>query len=240
MDRLDDVTSCIYNVPIFQRLPAEDVVKLQRAMVHRRLAPGEACARAGEALQHLIVVHVGTLRLSRVGAGGREQVLRELGPGEFYGEAGLFADAVNEGDLIAATEAEACVLERAAVQQVLAGAPEMTLPLLEALARRLFEAERTVGELALYDVGRRLAAALLRQAAAAAGLDAFGAEVLLRGEASFQLTGSWAQLATKLGTTPESLSRRLNALVDRGLVRVEGRTVVIVDAAALRDTLYDD
>lgn len=235
---MQDVTSCIYNVPIFKQLPRESVVQLQRVMVHRTLEAGETWARAGDVIEHLVVVHVGRLRLSRVATGGREQVLRELGPGEFYGEIGLFADVIGEGDLVAVQDTEACVLDRDAVHNVLRESPHMTFPLVRTLARRLFEAERTVGELALYDVGQRLTAELLRQAAAAAGLHAPGADVRLEGEASFELPFSWAQLATKLGTTPESLSRRLSALSGSELIRVQGRRVVIADVDALRDTLF--
>lgn len=235
---MGDVTSCIYNVPIFRGLPEPSVAKLRRAMTHRRLEPGTAWIRAGDGVRHLIVVHVGLLRLVRIAASGREQVLRELGPGDFYGELSLFADAVGDGDLVAVAPTEACILDRDAVQKVLADGPEMTLPLLDALARRLFAAERTVAELALYDVGQRLAAELLRLAAAEQRLDALGAEVQLRGEASFSLAGSWAQIAVKLGTTPESLSRRLNALVDAGLIQLKGRRVIILDADSLRETLY--
>lgn len=238
MDGVTDVTSCIFNVPIFQALPSDGVTQLQRAMVHRRLQLGEVAARAGDVMEHLIVVHVGRLRLLRVSPSGREQVLRELGPGEFYGEIGLFADIVHEGDLVAAEDAEACVLGRAAVQDVLARWPNMALSLVRALAERLFLAEQAVGELALYDVGRRLAAELLRQAARSQGMTALGADVLLRGPVTFALSGSWAQMATKLGTTPESLSRRLGELQDAGVVQIVGRRVTIPQAEALQETLF--
>lgn len=235
---MPEVTSCIYNVPIFKELPEEHVRRLQRVMIHRRLQPGDVCVYAGDKVEHLYVVHRGLLRLSRIGVSGREQVLRQLGPGEFYGEISLFAEVISEGDLVAAVETEACVLERAEVQAVLQTAPHMTMPLVQALARRLFEAERAIGELALYDVGQRLAAELLRRAAVAAGLEAIGADVLLSGAARFQLPFSWAQLATKLATTPESLSRRLSGLSAEGLVDVSGRDVVIHDVEKLRELLF--
>lgn len=236
---MHEVTSCIYNVPIFKQLPEEHVRRLQRVMVHRHLQPGDVCVRAGNTVEHLFVVHRGSLRLSRIGGSGREQVLRELGPGEFYGEISLFAEVISEGDLVAASETEACVLERSAVQSVLHAAPHMTMPLVQALARRLFEAERAIGELALYDVGQRLAAELLRQAAEAAGLEAIGADVLLSGTVRFRLPLSWAQLATKLATTPESLSRRLSSFGAEGLIGVNGRDVVIHDVEKLREWLFD-
>ncbi len=100
----------------------------------------------------------------------------------------------------------------------------MSLALVEALARRLVEAERTIGELALLDVGQRLASELLRLSKANSG-----------GQATFELPFSWAELASRLATTPESLSRRLRQLVDAGIVAVDGRTVTV----AMRTRLYE-
>src|SRR5690625_2800634 len=45
---MGDITSCIYNVPIFRALPPDSVRNLQRAMVHRPLQAGETCARSGD------------------------------------------------------------------------------------------------------------------------------------------------------------------------------------------------
>lgn len=219
------VHTCIYRVPIFQSLPDESIVRLGAAMHHRHLLPGESVVRMGEPVTSLIVVASGLLRLSRSSRSGREQVLRELGPGQFFGEMALFTDITAEGDLIAATETHACVLEKTAVQDVLKSEPHLAVGLVQAIAQRLAEAERTIGDLALLDVGERLAAELLRLAEAAeAG----------SGGVAFELPVTWAQLATKLGTTPESLSRRLTRLAKEGLVQVDGRRVVVPDLDALR------
>lgn len=221
---MTDIRSCIHRVPIFQVLPGDNVLRLQRAMHHKRLMPGEIAVSAGDPVDHLIVVADGLLKLTRVSRSGREQVVRELGPGEFFGEMGLFTPMVAEADLVAVSETDACLLRRDAVEEELAGSPEVALALVEALAKRLAEAERTIGELALLDVGQRLASELLRQSQARGGEGA-----------SFELPFSWAELANRLATTPESLSRRLRRLVDDGIVHVTGRTVVVRDADALFD-----
>lgn len=219
---MTDVRSCIYEVPIFQVLPEANVLRLQRAMHHKRLEPGEVIVAAGDAVDHLIVIANGLLKLTKVSRSGREQVVRELGPGQFFGEMGLFTPIVAEADLVAVTETDACLLRRDAVEVELANSPDVALALVEALARRLVEAERTIGELALLDVGQRLASELLRLSKANSG-----------GQATFELPFSWAELASRLATTPESLSRRLRQLVDAGIVAVDGRTVTVRDADAL-------
>lgn len=198
-------------------------------MHHRHLQAGELIVSAGEPVTSLIVVARGLLRLSRTSKSGREQVLRELGPGEFFGEMALFTEVESEGDLVAVSETHACVLERTAVQEELQRAPQLAIPLVQEVAKRLAEAERTIGDLALLDVGERLAAELLRLAESIGEPQEDGL--------SFSLPVPWSQMATKLGTTPESLSRRLKSFSQQGLVRVEGRSVLIPDLQALRDIL---
>lgn len=219
---MTDIRSCIHRVPIFQVLPGDNVLRLQHAMYHKRLVPGEIIVATGDAVDHLIVVANGRLKLTRVSSSGREQVVRELGPGEFFGEMGLFTPITAEADLVAVSETDACLLRRDAVEAELAGSPEVALALVEALAKRLAEAERTIGEIALLDVGQRLASELLRQSRA-------------NGQESpaFELPFSWAELASRLATTPESLSRRLRKLVDDGIVYVDGCTVTVLDIDAL-------
>lgn len=177
---------------------------------------------AGQPVEHLVVVADGLLKLARISRSGREQVVRELGPGQFFGEMALFTPMEAEADLVAVRETNACLLRRGAVGEELASSPDVALALVEALAQRLAEAERTIGDIALLDVGQRLAMELFRFGRAGG-----------RRRNTFQLPYSWAELAARLATTPESLSRRLRRLVDENIVQVDGRTVTIHDFDAL-------
>jgi len=195
-------------------------------MRHRHVKRGQVLALTGDPISHLTVVAQGRLGLSQASSGGREQLIRTLGPGEFLGELALFASAAYEGDLVALAASDVCELPREAVQQALRSDPDAALRLLETLAQRLADAERRVGDLGLRDVGQRLAGVLVD---AAAGGDPTADGLRVR------LDGSWREIAAAIGTTPESLSRRLRALEDRGLIRAErGRSVVLLDLERLR------
>jgi CRP/FNR family transcriptional regulator len=195
-------------------------------MRHRRLERGELLALAGDPVEHLIVVARGRLKLTTSTTGGREQLLRTLDPGEFLGELALFTPSVHEGDLVAVVPSEVCLVSRQSVQDLLAQHHGAAVRLVEALAQRLARAERTIADLGLHDVGQRLAGLLLRMAE--------------RGEPApdgvkLRLPVSWREIAAELGTTPESLSRRLGVLAGEGIIRQErARTVVILAPDRLR------
>lgn len=219
--------SCIQSVPVFQVLPQSSVERLHQALRHRHFEEGEIVLHAGSSVRSLVVVQNGLLQLSRIGKSGREQVLRELGTGEFYGEMALFTDVVSEGDLVALRATQVCLLDRQALQAELQAAPQVAWPLVEAIARRLADAERTIGDLALLDVGERLASELLRLAAEGGRASEQGIEI--------QLPVTWAQLASRLGTTPESLSRRLKSFQGNGFIEFSGRQVFLRDVKGLQE-----
>jgi CRP/FNR family transcriptional regulator len=221
-----EIPSCAAGVPFLRALPAEALTQLGRAMRHRRYERGEWVAGQGDPIDDLVVVASGRLKAVRGTAGGREQVVRTIEPGEFLGELALFAPATHEGDLIAVEPSDVCLLSRQAVEALLREHPEAAVGLVEALAQRLADAERWIADLGLRDVGQRLAAELLR--ASASGTRA-------REGIRVRMETPWVEVAARLGTTPESLSRRLRAMAAAGMIRQEGaRTVVILSPERLR------
>lgn len=212
---------------MFRSLSPDGLEELGQAMQHRCVSRGERLASAGEPVTHLVVVARGRLKVSHLTPGGREQVVRTLGPGEFLGEMALFAPALHEGELVAQEETDICLLPQQAVQSLMHRHPSVAIGLVAALAQRLAEAEQLIADLGLRDVGQRLAAELLRLAQ--------GATPAPDGSVRVRIPAPWAEMAFRLGTTPESLSRRLKAMTEQGLVMQSGvRTVILLDPDRLR------
>ncbi|MCC7103568.1 MAG: Crp/Fnr family transcriptional regulator [Chloroflexi bacterium] len=221
------VPACAMQVPFLRILPPEALAELGRAMRHRHYQKGARLAVAGDPVLYLVVVARGRLNAVQSVAGGREQVVRSLGPGEFVGELGLFAPVRHESDLVVSQSADVCLVPRQAIQEILDRYPEAATRLVEALARRLADAERAIGDLALRDVSQRLAAELLRLSETGMAV-ADGIRV--------RMPMPWVEAAALLGTTPESLSRRLKALAEQGVIRQERvRTIVIREPERLRE-----
>jgi CRP/FNR family transcriptional regulator len=207
-------------------LSPDELEKIGKEMRHRVFRKGEVVVPAGSVVDCLYVVSRGRLNVVHTSASGREQVVRALGPGEFLGEMALFYDSVMEGDVVAAEETETCVLPRKAVAEILRN-PEAALRLVEEMAKRLSAAEKLIADLGLREVGQRLAAELLRLAPSGQKKP----EGII-----VSVPVPWAEMAVRLGTTPETLSRRLGALADRGIIRQTGaRTVLILDPERLKD-----
>jgi CRP/FNR family transcriptional regulator, anaerobic regulatory protein len=223
---MDEIPSCAAGVPFLRDLPPEALARLGRSIRHRHVDRGDLLALAGDLVEYLVVVARGRLKSARSVVSGREQVVRTLGPGEFHGELALFAPTHHEGDLVALEPSDVCLLGREAVQDLIRQHPDAAIHLVETLARRLTQAERVIADLGLLDVSQRLAGELLRVAAdGQSGVDGI----------HIHLPVPWIEVAARIGTTPESLSRRLKRLTADGIIRQEGpRTVVVHDLDRLR------
>lgn len=213
--------NCVSRVPVFAALSDEDrhrVASVARTRHYDRqgmiFVPGD---RPG-----LHIVHRGQVKTYRLTTTGGEQLVRLVGPGDFLGETALFTTIAADDFAEAIQASEVCSISRDDIRDLLDRNPDVALDLLEAVAGRLHDAERQLSSMSGLSVGERLARHLLEQSAAA-------------GTGRYRLASTKKDLAAYLGTTPETISRRLARMQDRGLVRLgPGRTVEILDVEGLR------
>ncbi len=221
---LADPEPCVRLVPVFSRLSARQQVEVGRFARRVTVGAGDVVARAGEPSSRLFVLHLGSVKVRRIAAGGHETILRVLAPGEVVGEESFLTGAAPEADTVALEPSRLCAFDHADLAELLRRMPDIGVGMLRALATKLTSAERMVAALTSSDVGARVAAYLLD---VPARWDASGRAVV-------RLPLPKNQVAAYLGTTPETLSRRLASFERDGLIEVcPGREVVILDPSGL-------
>ncbi|MGC9453693.1 MAG: Crp/Fnr family transcriptional regulator [Phycisphaerae bacterium] len=206
-------------VPLFSALDEAALSELLRNCPVRSVAAGEAIFQPGRAADRFHVVLEGLVKVYQLSPQGQEQTLHLYGPGCTFGEAAMFAGGDYPAWARAAEDARVLEVLRAVLERAMCDRPELTLGMLAGLSSKLREFARLIERLSLKDVPSRVAAALLEEA---------------DGRREFRLGQTKRQLASKLGTTPETLSRSLGKLSDAGYIHVKGGTVTINDAEALR------
>lgn len=214
---------CVATVPLFRHLAREDQLDVARVARPTRLTPGELVYSAGSTAAQLMVVHTGSLKISRVDADGREQILRVLGPGDFFGESALITGARPDHFATALDEGSMCVFRHADLDRLVRAHPSIGLAMLHEVSRRLADTERRLVAVISGDVSSRLADYLL-------SLPARPGEHGV----TVRLPLAKKDVASLLGTTPESLSRQLRRLGDSGVIQADAtRTIRILDVDAL-------
>jgi len=220
-----DSGSCIRNVPVFRQMKEEELGLLLSYIHSEAYSKGSRIFREGERSEALFIVRSGCVKLSQTSGDGKEHVLRFLFQGDFFGQSSLLTEKRHYADAEALEETRICRLARKDLLPLLEHNPAMAFQFMLALNERLQEADEWAGAMHLYDAEARLAKLLLQRVEVTAGEAAPTVVVL---------PAAKKELAAWIGTTPETLSRKLAGLERAGLVAVDRRLVRILDEEGLR------
>lgn len=214
---------CVTRVPLFGGLGHADQVAVAAVARPLQLDKGEQVVAADAPLTRLLVVHTGAVKVSRITAEGHEQIVRVLGPGDFFGESGFLSHGRSEHFVTAVEPASMCTFHHDDVRRLITEHPSIGWELLRTVTDRLLETEARLAAVISGDVSARLAAYLLSLPGR------HGDEGL-----EVELPLAKKDIASLLDTTPESLSRQLRRLRDSGVVReLAGGRFVVADPDAL-------
>ena len=207
--------------PLFAGLEDEAATALSAAMGTIKLNKGEVLFHEGDAEDRLYVVITGKIKLGRSGSAGRENLLAILGPGQMFGELSLFDPGPRSSTATAVTACEIRTLEHDELMEWLTGRPEVARGLLGQLAARLRRANDVVADLVFSDVPGRVAKQLLELAKRFGDKRDDGIHV------HHDLTQE--ELAQLVGASRETVNKALADFASRGWLRLEQRSVVILD-----------
>jgi CRP/FNR family transcriptional regulator len=220
-----DKISALKGAALFSELEEADLRALAQRAVERRLARDEILFVAGEEARGLFVIVSGSLRAFREGVDGREQVIHVERAGATIAELPVFDDQPYPSTVAAEEETVVLFLDKRDVKTLCLRRPQIALAALKLLAGRLRKCAELVEALSLREVDQRLARWLLAEARARGRRTEAGVEVALA------LTNQ--QIAARIGSVREVVSRALSRLQQNGLIAVDGRRVVIGDEEAL-------
>lgn len=200
--------ACVSLVPIFNHLEDEqldEIMKTTRSVTYKK---NELIYHAGDESDSLYIINKGKVRIYRLSDSGKEQLVRMLNPGEFTGEMALFSESTHESYAEAIVDTKICMIKRSDLQEFLLKYPSIALKVIAEFSSRLEASEKQTTRFSTEKVETRIALYL------AESLDD---EEL--GAAEFTLPMSKKDLASYLGTTPETISRKFNDLEEKGYIK---------------------
>lgn len=206
-------TTVLRTVPLFAHFTEEQLRVL--TVTRRSAARGSVIMAAGDPTDSLYLVVSGRLKVVMGDAGGREVILSILGPGEFFGEMGLIDDSPRSAGVIAIEPCELLALAKRDFDACLAENFEMAMGVMRALVKRLREADRKIGSLALLDVYGRVARLLIDMAETVDG------QKMVTRRLPKQ------DIARMIGASREMVSRVMKDLQLRGYIETRGSTIVL-------------
>jgi CRP/FNR family transcriptional regulator, cyclic AMP receptor protein len=206
--------------PLFAGVDASTADLLASAMTTRTITRGHVVFSEGDTGDRLFIVLEGKIKISRSAPDGRENLLAVLGPGEMFGELSLFDPGPRTATATAITDCTLASLDHDDLRPVLFERPGVAVNLLRALAERLRRTNEAMADLVFSDVPGRVAKALLDLA------DKFGETEDDGMRVRHDLTQE--ELAQFVGASRETVNKALSEFANRGWLRIEGRTVVLL------------
>lgn len=218
-----DLIHQIARLPLFQGLERKQYADLAMILVDQVFKRGEDIFYEDDEATGFYVIVSGRVKIFKLSADGKEQILHIFGPGEPFGEVAVFTGRRFPANAQAMEESRVFFFPRQDFINLIKKDPSMALNMLAVLSQRLRLFSTLIENLSLKEVPARLAAHLLYLSERDKGANTLTLEI------------SKNQLASLLGTIPETLSRILARMEKEKLIRSEGKKITILNRQGLEE-----
>lgn len=203
---------------LFSALTPAEIQAVAQTMITRRFEPQEALFWERDPCQGLFLLASGTVKIFKTSSSGREITLAIETAPSTVAELPLFDGGPYPASARAQDEVTAYFINKGDFRQVCLNHPEVSLKILAQVGRRLRQLVATIEAMTFGSVTRRLARLILEESG---------------GSNQVVLPGTHQELASRLGTVREVVSRNLARFRASGWIRLQGQTLEILDRAAL-------
>jgi len=209
--------------PLFNGLPSEQIERIATIAVLKQFNRGETIFFEGDKGTGFYIIEKGKVKIYKMSLSGKEQILHIFGPGEPIGEVPVFHGQPFPATAEALAKSDLVFFPRDRFIELVHQTPSIALNMLAVLSMRLRRFATQIENLSLKEVPARLAGYLMYLMEEQ------------KNDKQVELEISKGQLASLLGTIPETLSRMFAKMTEEGLIAVEGRTIRILDREGLAD-----
>jgi CRP/FNR family transcriptional regulator len=214
-------------ISLFSGLDASEIESITQLVIERRYAAGEMLFWEGEPCGGMFLIVKGTVKIFKTSQSGREMVIGLESAPSSVAELPLFDGGPYPASVRAATDVVTYFINKDDFYRVCRAHPAITLKILAKVGARLRHLVATIESVTFGRVTARLARLLLDMSREA-------------GRDEFPLGDTHQELASRLGTVREVISRNLMRFRADGLVRIEGRELAILDRAGLEREAADE
>ncbi|GAA1675984.1 Crp/Fnr family transcriptional regulator [Nonomuraea sp. NPDC048882] len=221
---VEPVAAVLAEIPLFRVLGEKGIRSTAQAGVSRRYRAGQIIFHQGDPGESLFVLLDGLVKVVFTTEHGDEIVLNMLSRGDTFGEMALLDGSPRSASITTVRPAWVFALPRARLLELMREHPGLADEFLRLLGRMVRRLTDQAADLAFLDLGGRLAKLLLQLA------DKHG-----QSDGVVDLPGlTQSDLAALIGASRPAVNRALQSLVSRNLIAVKGRTITLLNVAALR------
>ncbi|MFH2218467.1 MAG: Crp/Fnr family transcriptional regulator [Pseudomonadota bacterium] len=217
------ILDIISRAPLFSGLSEDELKKIRHIAVDKFYDKGRTVFLEGDDCNGFYIVADGKVKIFKVSFEGKEHILHIYGPGSPFGEVPVFSGQRFPASAQTILKSHLLFLPKTAFVGLISDNPSLSLNMLAVLSMRLRQFTVQIENLSLKEVPGRLASYLIYLAGEQHTGDAVS------------LTVSKGQLASLLGTIPETLSRIFARMAEKNLIHMEGRDIRLIDPDGLAE-----
>lgn len=206
---------------LFSGFGPSELESIERCLVRRRYPDGQALFHMGDDGGSLHIIERGRVKVTIPSHSGEELILTILGAGDLLGELSLFDGKPRSANVLALEDTETLCLHRKDFLALMRSRFDLVEKILEVLAHRIRGTNSLLADRQFLNITSRLAKKILDLG------DTFGIREGEQVRIGVKITQR--ELASLIGATRESVNKQLKALRDRGLVRISGGTIEILN-----------
>lgn len=211
----------LQSIPYFAGLSSAELDSIKQLIFEKTAERGEIVLLEGEPAGALFFVVSGVVKVFKTSAGGKEQILNLVRPGESFNDVPIFDDGPNPASAQAMGPVTLYGVRKSGLKVILRDHPQVALNVIKVLADRVRQLVSLVEDLSFRQVIGRVAKILLEHAG-----DGTGPRQRL----------TQHEMAAMAGTVREVVARSLKALEDEGMIRLERHRIIITNKEALKET----
>ena len=219
---------CTKKVPIFTVLNSCELIDVLEKIVHKNFKKNEIILLEGGVAKTLYFINEGRIKLYKYTRDGKEQIMHILSEGDFFGELNLLKESKYGFNAKAIEDCKICTLTNDKFKEILLGKPEIAIKILEVMGERLSRIENLAQNLATNDMDARMTYLLLELS------QKYGRKKY--NNINIDLPINREDMASYIGVTRETISRKLKKFEEEGLIKIVGtKKIVILDKEKLSE-----
>jgi len=220
---MENILNIIAAIPLFNGLPDDQLSAIREIAVEKQFNKGQTIFSEGDQTKGFFVVVDGRVKIYKVSSEGKEQILHIFETGQSFGEVTVFTGQQLPANAQTLAKTRLLLFPRRVFIDLISANPSLALNLLAIMSKKLRQFAAQIENLSLKEIPARLASYLIYLSEEQ---DA---------ENAVTLNVSKGQLASLLGTIPETLSRIFAKLSRQDLIRVEGPKITLLDRQGIED-----
>jgi len=220
---MDKIVNIISTIPLFNGLPEDQISAIKKIAVAKQFNRGEIIFSDGDEGNGFFVIAEGRVKVFKVSTEGKEQILHIFGPGQPFGEVPVFTGQKFPANAQAIDKTRVLFFHRASFVDLISANPSLALNMLAIMSKKLRQFAVQIENLSLKEMPARLASYLIFLADEQNTDDVVSLKI------------SKGQLASILGTIPETLSRVFAKLSSQNLISVDGKKISLLDRGGLEN-----